>query len=80
VAGPGISVKLSAPHPRYDAPAEVREVVDLCRCCAAPLALAGPTGEENQLLLDQRGRIAYVADDPVVLAAQIGAALVAGRF
>ncbi|SDW48958.1 bifunctional proline dehydrogenase/L-glutamate gamma-semialdehyde dehydrogenase PutA [Thiocapsa roseopersicina] len=46
---------------------------------AAPLALAGPTGEENQLFLEPLGRLACVADDPAVLAAQIGAALVTGN-
>ncbi|UHD16730.1 aldehyde dehydrogenase family protein [Thiocapsa bogorovii] len=46
---------------------------------AAPLALAGPTGEENQLLLEPRGRIACIAEDPAPLVIPIGAALATGN-
>lgn len=73
-----------------DALSEVREAVDFCRYYAAqaeehfatPLALPGPTGEENRLVL--RGRGAFVCIAPwnfplAIFAGQIVAALVAGN-
>ncbi|WP_089173650.1 bifunctional proline dehydrogenase/L-glutamate gamma-semialdehyde dehydrogenase PutA [Bosea sp. AS-1] len=73
-----------------DAISEVREAVDFCRYYAAqaeehfatPLALPGPTGEENRLIL--RGRGAFVCIAPwnfplAIFAGQVVAALVAGN-
>lgn len=73
-----------------DAISEVREAVDFCRYYAAqaeahfaaPLALPGPTGEENRLVL--RGRGAFVCIAPwnfplAIFAGQVVAALVAGN-
>lgn len=73
-----------------DAISEVREAVDFCRYYAAqaeehfatPLALPGPTGEENRLIL--RGRGAFICIAPwnfplAIFAGQVVAALVAGN-
>ncbi|MGY6250804.1 bifunctional proline dehydrogenase/L-glutamate gamma-semialdehyde dehydrogenase PutA [Bosea thiooxidans] len=73
-----------------DAISEVREAVDFCRYYAtqaeehfaAPLALPGPTGEENRLIL--RGRGAFVCIAPwnfplAIFTGQVVAALVAGN-
>lgn len=73
-----------------DALSEVREAVDFCRYYAAeaeaklatPVALPGPTGEDNRLIL--RGRGAFLCIAPwnfplAIFAGQIAAALVAGN-
>ena len=73
-----------------DAISEVREAVDFCRYYAAqaeehfatPLALPGPTGEENRLIL--RGRGAFICIAPwnfplAIFAGQVVAALVTGN-
>ncbi|NIQ27773.1 MAG: hypothetical protein GTN86_04980, partial [Xanthomonadales bacterium] len=47
---------------------------------AEPLSLPGPTGERNELSYAARGVIACIATEGVApLAAQMGAALVAGN-
>lgn len=69
---------------------EIREAVDFCRYyaqqarehLAQPLSLPGPTGEQNQLLLEGRG--VFVAISPwnfplAIFTGQIIAALVAGN-
>jgi RHH-type proline utilization regulon transcriptional repressor/proline dehydrogenase/delta 1-pyrroline-5-carboxylate dehydrogenase len=73
-----------------DALDEVREAVDFCRYyaqlareqLAQPLQLPGPTGEQNQLILEGRG--VFVAISPwnfplAIFTGQIIAALVAGN-
>jgi RHH-type transcriptional regulator, proline utilization regulon repressor / proline dehydrogenase / delta 1-pyrroline-5-carboxylate dehydrogenase len=73
-----------------DAMAELREAVDFCRYYAAearrqfgaPVALPGPTGEDNHLVL--RGRGAFVCIAPwnfplAIFLGQIAAALAAGN-
>ncbi len=73
-----------------DAVAEVRETVDYCRYYAAraradfaaPLALPGPTGEENTLSLHGRGVFAAISPWNFPLAiftGQVAAALAAGN-
>ncbi len=73
-----------------DAVAEVREAVDYCRYYAAraraefatPLALPGPTGEENSLALHGRGVFAAISPWNFPLAiftGQVTAALAAGN-
>ena len=73
-----------------DALAEVREAIDYCRYYAAlaleqfaaPLALAGPTGESNELSLHGRGVFACISPWNFPLAifvGQIAAALAAGN-
>ncbi len=73
-----------------DAIAELREAVDFCRYYAAraradfarPLALPGPTGERNQLMLQGRGVFACISPWNFPLAifmGQVSAALVAGN-
>ncbi len=72
-----------------DAVAELREAVDFCRYYAvearrqfAPVALPGPTGEENRLTLRGRGVFACIAPWNFPLAifvGQVAAALAAGN-
>jgi len=72
-----------------DALGEVREAVDFCRYYAAraretfvPVALPGPTGERNELVLTGRGVIAAISPWNFPLAiflGQVAAALVAGN-
>jgi RHH-type proline utilization regulon transcriptional repressor/proline dehydrogenase/delta 1-pyrroline-5-carboxylate dehydrogenase len=73
-----------------DAVAEIREAADFCRYYAAearrlfgaPLALAGPTGETNELRLGGRGVFACISPWNFPLAiftGQIAAALAAGN-
>jgi RHH-type transcriptional regulator, proline utilization regulon repressor / proline dehydrogenase / delta 1-pyrroline-5-carboxylate dehydrogenase len=73
-----------------DAQAELREAVDFLRYYAAraraefaePLALPGPTGERNQLLLAGRGVFACISpwNFPLaIFSGQVGAALAAGN-
>ena len=73
-----------------DAVAEVREAVDFCRYYAvrarelfgAPLRLAGPTGETNELSLQGRGVFACISpwNFPLaIFAGQVTAALAAGN-
>lgn len=73
-----------------DAVAEVREAVDFCRYYAvqaraqfgAPLRLAGPTGELNELSLHGRGVFACISpwNFPLaIFAGQVTAALAAGN-
>ncbi|GAB4353316.1 MAG: bifunctional proline dehydrogenase/L-glutamate gamma-semialdehyde dehydrogenase PutA [Gammaproteobacteria bacterium] len=73
-----------------DALAEVREAVDFCRYYARqarlhfdkPLALAGPTGESNELTLHGRGVFACISPWNFPLAiftGQVAAALAAGN-
>ena len=73
-----------------DAIAEVREAEDFCRYYAAqarehfadPLALPGPTGEDNKLFLRGRGVFACISPWNFPLAiflGQVAAALVAGN-
>jgi len=72
-----------------DALAEVREAVDFCRYYAAraretfvPVALPGPTGEKNELVMAGRGVFAAISPWNFPLAiflGQVSAALVAGN-
>ncbi|MFM8481547.1 MAG: bifunctional proline dehydrogenase/L-glutamate gamma-semialdehyde dehydrogenase PutA [Gammaproteobacteria bacterium] len=73
-----------------DALAEVREAADFCRYYAAearrlqgaPLRLAGPTGETNELRLEARGVFACISpwNFPLaIFAGQVVAALVTGN-
>jgi RHH-type proline utilization regulon transcriptional repressor/proline dehydrogenase/delta 1-pyrroline-5-carboxylate dehydrogenase len=73
-----------------DAVAEVREAVDFCRYYAAraraqfsaPVRLAGPTGESNELSLHGRGVFACISpwNFPLaIFAGQVTAALAAGN-
>jgi RHH-type proline utilization regulon transcriptional repressor/proline dehydrogenase/delta 1-pyrroline-5-carboxylate dehydrogenase len=73
-----------------DAIAEVREATDFLRYCAAqaradftyPIALPGPTGERNELILEGKG--VFVAISPwnfplAIFLGQVSAALAAGN-
>ncbi len=72
-----------------DALAEIREAVDFCRYYAAraretfvPVALPGPTGEKNELVMAGRGVFAAISPWNFPLAiflGQVTAALVAGN-
>jgi RHH-type proline utilization regulon transcriptional repressor/proline dehydrogenase/delta 1-pyrroline-5-carboxylate dehydrogenase len=83
-------LQLEAGKTLADAIAEVREAVDFCRYYAsearrqfgAPLAMPGPTGEENRLV--QRGRGVFVCISPwnfplAIFMGQVTAALAAGN-